>query len=107
MNLKRTETVDNQLGGEYAPYMEVHMELSKKTTILLTPELHDRLTALAQQRGSSIGALVREACEKQYGLVSTDERLRAVREIAGLRLPVGSIRQIKRESVPDPTELLP
>ena len=83
------------------------MELSKKTTILLTPELHKRLSALAEKSGSSIGALIREACEKQYGLVSAEARLRAVREMATLGLPVGSVRQMKRESVPDPSELLP
>jgi predicted DNA-binding protein len=85
--------------------MEVHMELSKKTTILLTPELHARLVTLAKQRGSSIGALIREACERQYGLYSKEGRLAAVREMSQLSLPVGTVRQMKRESVPDPKEL--
>lgn len=83
------------------------MELSKKTTILLTPELHRRLTRLAEQRGSSLGALVREACERQYGLVSSQDRLEAVRELAALALPVASVRQMELESVPDASRLLP
>ena len=83
------------------------MELSKKTTILLTPELHHRLTVLARQRGSSIGALVREACERQYGLVSSKDRLLAVKELGQLALPVASVRQMELESVPDVGELLP
>jgi hypothetical protein len=87
--------------------METDMELSKKTTILLTPELHARLARLARQRGVSIGELVRSACERQYGLVSAEARSAAVRELAGLRLPVGEPDEMKRQSVPDARELLP
>jgi hypothetical protein len=43
------------------------MELSKKTTILFSPDTHARLTALAARRGTSLGDLVREACVAQYG----------------------------------------
>jgi hypothetical protein len=42
------------------------MELTKKTTILFPPDLHDPLTQLASKRGTSLGALVREACEARY-----------------------------------------
>ena len=83
------------------------MELSKKTTILLTPELHARLTRLARQRGVSVGELVRTACERQYGLFSGEARVAAVRELADLQLPVGDPHEMKRESVPDARELLP
>jgi len=83
------------------------MELSKKTTILLTPQLHRQLTKLAEQRDSSLGALVREACERQYGLVSSQDRLEAVQELATLGLPVASVRQMEMESVPDASRLLP
>ena len=44
------------------------MELSKKTTILLSPDLHQRLMRLAAARHVSLGELVRQACEKQVGL---------------------------------------
>ena len=82
--------------------MEVHMELSKKTTILFTPELHERLSRLASQKGTSIGELVRYACERQYGIVSSSDRIEAVRNLAALKLPVGSVEKMKKESVPDP-----
>lgn len=82
------------------------MELLKKTTILFSPDLYDRLSEVAKQKGVSIGRLVREACEAQYGLVSPDERLRAVEEIGRLGLPVASVREMKRQSVPTPDELL-
>lgn len=83
------------------------MELTKKTTILLPPALHDRLTRLARTRHTSLGQLIRDACEAQYGEPSAEERLDAVRQLSRLGLPVGSIRRMKRESVPDPADLLP
>ncbi|WP_310570513.1 CopG family transcriptional regulator [Gemmatimonas sp.] len=76
------------------------MELSKKTTILFSPEAHERLTALAARRGTSLGELVREACAAQYGLVDTDTRVAAVAALSALSLPVASPRDMKHESVP-------
>ena len=73
------------------------MELTKKTTILVPPEIHAQLTHLARQLGASLGDLVRRACEAQYGLSSRDERLAAAREIEAMRLPVGD-PAVKRES---------
>ena len=81
--------------------------LTKKTTILLQPELHRRLTRLAERRGTSLGELIRSACEAQYGLGGSEERLRAVGELSVLDLPVGSPGEMKAESVPTPVELVP
>ncbi len=83
------------------------MALSKKTTILFPPDLHARLLRLAGQKQTSLGDLVRSACEKQYGLASVEERLAAVGALAALDLPVGSPEQMARESVPNPEDLLP
>jgi len=80
------------------------MELTHKTTILLSPELHARLTSLARRRGQSLGELVREACERQYGVETTEERVRAVRRLAALKLPVATPARMKRESVPTFTD---
>jgi hypothetical protein len=52
------------------------------------------------------GEIVRKACESQYGLVSSDARLEAVRELASMSLPVGEPDEMKRESVPRPEDLL-
>jgi hypothetical protein len=87
--------------------MEMDMELSKKTTILLTPDLHARLTRLARQMGVSVGKLIRTACERQYGLVSEETRSEAVRQLAVLGLPVSDPRTMKRESVPGADDLMP
>jgi len=83
------------------------MELSKKTTILFSPELHRRLSRLAARRGVSLGELVREACEARYGVMGGAAQLDAVATLASLRLPVGSPEEMKRESQPDPDALLP
>jgi hypothetical protein len=83
------------------------MELIKKTTILFSPDLHTHLVAVARQRGVSLGELVRSACEAQYGVASKEERLRAVDRLRRLSLPVGTIKAMKRQSVPSPEELLP
>lgn len=81
--------------------------LTKKTTILFPPDLHEQLTFLARQLGTSLGELVRRACEAQYRLVSRDERLAAVRDLEAMSLPVGKPEEMERESVADPTVLMP
>jgi hypothetical protein len=83
------------------------MELTKKTTILFSPELHRRLSDLAARRGRSLGDLVREACEIQYGVVGSREQVAAVAALSSLGLPVGAPAEMKRQSVPDPDALLP
>ncbi len=71
-----------------------------RTTILLTPSLHERLTRLARQRGTSMGQLIRSAVEAQYGLVEPDERLAAVAALGALSLPVDTPAAMKLESIP-------
>ena len=83
------------------------MELTKKTTILFPPDLHARLLRLAAQKGTSLGDLVRTACERQYGIATLEERQAAVEALAALDLPVGTPEEMARESVPDPEELMP
>jgi hypothetical protein len=87
--------------------MEVDMDLSKKTTVLLSPDLYEQLTQLAAQKGVSMGQLMREACEKTYRLSTRQHRLEAVRTLSTLCLPVGDVSRMKQESVPSPDELLP
>ena len=85
------------------------MELSKKTTILLSPVLHARLTKLAEERQTSLGELVRTACERQYGAggPTVKEKLAALRRMSKLNLPVSDVATMKRESIPSAKELMP
>jgi hypothetical protein len=82
------------------------MELTKKTSILFSSELHRRLVSLAEQRGTSLGDLVRSACQRQYGSPAPEEKIAAIRRIATLKLRVADVRRMKRESVPDPKDLV-
>jgi predicted DNA-binding protein len=84
--------------------MEAYMELSKKTTILLSAEQHEQLTRLAKERGTSLGDLIREACAHEYGLASKSDRASAVAELATLSLPVGDVAAMKLESIAPPKE---
>jgi hypothetical protein len=81
------------------------MELTKKTTILFSPELHRRLSRLAASRGVSLGELVREACEVRYGVAGTTSRREAASALAVLALPVAEPDVMKRESVPTVSNL--
>lgn len=87
--------------------MEADMDLTKKTTILFPPRLYQHLVQVARRRGTSVGQLVRAACEAQYQDPTVDERLEAVRALAALSLPVGTPEQLAAESVPRPEDLLP
>ena len=82
------------------------MELSKKTTILLSPRLYKMLKDESKARSLSIGELIRSACEKQYGLSSETEALEAAEQLSALELPVGTAVAMKQESVPGPEEFL-
>ena len=81
------------------------MELGHKTTILLSEAMHARLTRPAARRGTSMGALIREAVEARFASPSADERLEAVAALAALGLPVGDPAQMKAESVEPAGEL--
>ena len=78
--------------------------LRKKTTILLTDTLHERLSGLAARRGVSMGHLIREAVEARYGIVDAEARLAAVHALGALDLPVAEVATMKAESLPYDTE---
>ena len=78
------------------------MELSKKTTILLSPELHSHLDKIAKERGVSVGKLIRDACVAQYGSVSAEDHLKAVEALGRLSLPVADPQAMKHESHSSP-----
>lgn len=82
------------------------MELSKKTTILFPPDLHEQLTRQAERERTSLGELVRRACRAEYGFASREERRRAVEKLLSLDLPVGEPAEMKRQSVPEPDDLM-
>ena len=83
------------------------MELTKKTTILFSSELHRRLTQIAEQPGTSLSDLVRRACEREYRRASLGEKMAAIRRMVLLGLPIAGVRRMKRQSVPAQEKLAP
>lgn len=63
--------------------------MMKKTTILFPPELYRRLAELSRRQGRSMGALVRDAVEVQFGEGGVAARLQAVRELSELGASTG------------------
>ena len=83
------------------------MELTKKTTILFSRDLHRRLSRLATQRKTSLGELVRSACEREYLSTSAEDKISAVQRLTALRLPVSDPRRMKIESLTNARKLAP
>ncbi|GIW60648.1 MAG: CopG family transcriptional regulator [Nitrososphaerota archaeon] len=73
--------------------------LTKRVQVLLSSEQYKRLETIARTRGTSIGALIRDAIEKLYFQPSQEERLQAVRNLANFELPVSDWEQMERESM--------
>lgn len=73
--------------------------LSRRVQLLLTPEQYKRLEAIAGAEGISIGALIRRAIDRLQGPSRQPKRLKAVRRIAAMSLPVGDWEQMERESM--------
>ncbi|MDW7651383.1 MAG: ribbon-helix-helix protein, CopG family [Bacillota bacterium] len=71
-------------------------KLEARLEIRLTPGQLDKLKSEAEETGSSVGELVREAIDQRYQ-VSKEEKLAAVREIASLNAPVSDWETMKKE----------
>lgn len=79
--------------------------MTKKSTILFPPILYQELQVAARQQGRSVGDLVREAVEIQYGSGGVSARLRAVDALAQLDDDVpDDPRQLESEIVRGATE---
>ena len=79
--------------------------MTKKSTILFPPILYQELQFAARQQGRSVGDLVREAVEIQYGSGGVAARLRAVDALAQLDDDVpDDPRQLESEIIRGATE---
>ncbi len=86
----------------------MHM-LTERLQVLVTPEHRRRLAAEARERGTSVGALIREAIDARFGGEPREERIRAAQEIAsmsgGRHLPPEELdRLVEEEAVEELTE---
>jgi len=69
--------------------------LNHRLQVLVSKEQRNRLDAEARARGGSIGALVREAIDARYGATPVSKRIKAVEEIAAMRV----------DALPSPAEI--
>ncbi len=87
--------------------MDTHHELTKKATILFSPLFYKHLKQVAKHNKVSVGHLVRQACEQQYGIINSSIRKDALEKLKSFSLPVDDVKTIKKQSVLDPDSLLP
>lgn len=71
--------------------------LCKKTTILFEPDDYERLKEVARLKRCSVGELIRTTLREQHLLPDAAGRQEAVRELAGLGLPVGAWEEMEEE----------
>jgi len=73
--------------------------LTRRVQVLLSPDELARLRAIAQTRGESVSALIREAIEAAYPRHLPEKQREAVKRMAALSLPVSDWEQMERESM--------
>lgn len=71
-------------------------KLDARLEIRLTPEQLQKLKSEASARNISVGNLVRETLELRY-TVSREDKLAAVKKLAGLKTPVKNWEDLKKE----------
>lgn len=72
--------------------------LSQRTQVLLTPEQRRRVERVAEERGLSVGAVIREAIDR-YLPARSRSRREALSAIKDLRLPVDDWPRIEEEII--------
>jgi len=73
--------------------------LTRRVQVMLSPQQYERLETLARSRGTSVGALIRQALQEVFLQPDEVERLRAVKDLAAFQLPVAGWEQMEQESM--------
>ncbi|HKZ51283.1 MAG TPA: ribbon-helix-helix protein, CopG family [Dehalococcoidia bacterium] len=73
--------------------------LRKRVQLLLSQAQYEELRRIAKGRRRSLGALIREAIDREYLHSHREAAIVAVEELASLSLPVASWEEMEKESV--------
>ncbi len=73
------------------------MPLTERMQVLLLPEQRRRLERIARLRGTSVGAVIRDAIERFTPEAAGDEE--ELEAVFGLELPVGDWADMKAEII--------
>lgn len=72
---------------------------SERFQILISPEQRSRLEQESKARGVSVAALVREAIDSKFHIVSREEKIRAAEEIAAMGRRPGTRKHLTVEEM--------
>jgi predicted DNA-binding protein len=72
-------------------------QMTKKTTILFPPKIYKHLVQVAKRQNRSVGDLVRDAVEIQYGEGGVRARLHAVDALLRVNASIGEPSALEEE----------
>ena len=73
--------------------------LSKRVEVLFPTEWFERLRDMAQQKGTSVGELVRSAVQEKYIPYDSQEKLEAVERLAQFNAPIDDWEKMEEEII--------
>lgn len=73
--------------------------LTKKTTILLSPELYSQLRQVSRMTHKPVAELIRQAVIERYMLSSSKDRTAAVNSLAEMKTPIGRWQDLEKDII--------
>lgn len=75
--------------------------LTKKTTILFSPDIYNQLEEMAKTLKTSVAELIRRAIVKQYLFPSKEQRLKSVEHLSNIGGSVSDWETMEKEIMKD------
>ena len=71
----------------------------KKTTLLFEENVYKKLKEKAKLENISMGKLVREAVVEYYGIKNKEDKIKALKNLTDLKLPVSDYEDMEKEII--------
>lgn len=71
----------------------------KKTTLLFEENVYKKLKEKSKLENISMGELVREAVIEYYGIKNKEEKMKALKNLIDLKLPVSDYEDMEKEII--------